>query len=65
MLKSFKVNQYVWVATDAEKIALFEQNINEKWDVYIPATNEYIASDLDDIDAAESTAFQWLSQVSA
>ncbi len=65
MLKTYKINEFVYVSTDASEIALFELNVNGQWDVFIPALDEYIANDLDTFDAAEGTAFQWLSQVSA
>jgi hypothetical protein len=65
MLNTFKLNEHVYLSTDKKEIALFEQNDHGLWDVFIPAQNEYIASDLDTFDEAEGTAFQWLSQVSA
>jgi putative heme degradation protein len=53
------------VASDTLDIVIIEQNINNLWDVFVPTTDNYIANDLDTFDAAEGTAFQWLSQVSA
>lgn len=65
MLNTYKISEHVYVATDTNEIALFEENINGKWDVFIPSKDDYIANELDTFDEAEGTAFQWLSQVSA
>jgi hypothetical protein len=46
-------------------MVILEQNINGQWDVFVPSQDDYIANELDSFDAAEGTAFQWLSQVSA
>jgi hypothetical protein len=53
------------VASDTKDIVIIEQDINGLWEVFVPSTDSYIANELDTFDAAEGTAFQWLSQVSA
>ena len=65
MLNTFRLNEHVYISTDQNEVVLFEQNDGGLWDVFTPATNSYIANDLDTLDEAEGTAFQWLSQVSA
>jgi hypothetical protein len=65
MLNTYKIYDKCFVASDTLDIVIIEQNINNLWDVFVPTTDNYIANDLDTFDAAEGTAFQWLSQVSA
>jgi putative heme degradation protein len=65
MLNTYKIYDQLSVVTDTKNIVLVEQNINGLWDVFVPSADDYIANELDTFDAAEGTAFQWLSQVSA
>ena len=65
MLNTYKIYDTIFVASDTLDIVIIEQNINNLWDVFVPTTDNYSANDLDTFDAAEGTAFQWLSQVSA
>jgi len=65
MLNTYKIYDTIFVSSDTQDIVIIEQNINNLWDVFVPITDNYIANDLNTFDAAEGTAFQWLSQVSA
>ena len=65
MLNTYKIYDQLSVVTDTQNIVIVEQNINGQWDVFVPSNDDYIANELDTFDAAEGTAFQWLSQVSA
>jgi hypothetical protein len=65
MLNTYKIYDQLSVVTDTQNIVIVEQNINGLWDVFVPSKDDYICNDLDTFDAAEGTAFQWLSQVSA
>lgn len=65
MLNTYKIYDQLSVVTDTQNIVIIEQNINGQWDVFVPSNDDYIANELDTFDAAEGTAFQWLSQVSA
>lgn len=65
MLNTYKIYDQLSVVTDTQNIVIVEQNINGQWDVFVPINDDYIANELDTFDAAEGTAFQWLSQVSA
>ena len=65
MLNTYKIYDTIFVSSDTQDIVIIEQNINNLWDVFVTTTDNYIANDLDTFDAAEGTAFQWLSQVSA
>ena len=60
MLNTYKVYDQLSVVTDTENIVIVEQNINGQWDVFVPSQDEYIANDIDTLEAAEYTAFQWL-----
>ena len=65
MLNTYKIYDQLSVVTDTQNMVILEQNINGQWDVFVPSKDDYIANELDTFDAAEGTAFQWLSQVSA
>jgi hypothetical protein len=65
MLNTYKIYDTIFVASDTKDIVIIEQDINGLWEVFVPSTDSYIANELDTFDAAEGTAFQWLSQVSA
>ena len=65
MLNTYKIYDQLSVVTDTQNIVIIEQNINGQWHVFVPSNDDYIANELDTFDAAEGTAFQWLSQVSA
>jgi uncharacterized protein YuzE len=66
MLQTFKVNDVTYLSMDSDgNIIFIEIDKAHGYNVFDVTTNTYIAEQLDTLDAAEGTAFQWLSQVSA
>ena len=65
MLETFKLNDNLYRSTDHISVILFWMDEDNRWRVYNPRRDSWIACDLDSYDEAESTAYEYLSKVSA